>query len=100
MKKKETGFEYEAAIYKTNKDVQKKTGILANVKLIINDSLVISDIIIRETKKGKEPGVFFPQRAYKDAKGDTQYKGIAFPITTECREEIVEAVLEAYEETD
>lgn len=100
MKKKETGFDYEAAIFKTNKDVQKKTGILANVKVIINESLVISDIIIRETKKGKEPAVFFPQRAYKDAKGDTQYKGIAFPITSQCREEMVEAILEAYEEAE
>lgn len=97
--KKTTNFEYEVSIYKTKKDVQKKTGILANVSLTINDSIAIRDIVIKEGKK-KEPWVLFPSRSYKDAKGDTQYKNIVFPITAEAREEIVEAVLEAFEEAE
>ena len=96
--KKTTNFDYEVTIYKTSKDVQKKYGILANVSVTINESLAINDIVIKNGKKG-EPWVVFPSRAYKDAKGNTAYKNIVFPVNAEAREEIVEAILDAYEET-
>lgn len=97
--KKETGFEYEVKIFPANKNVTKKTGILANASVTINESLVISDIVIRESKKkDAEAYVIFPSRSYKDKDGETQYKNIVFPCTSEARQEIVEAILEAYEE--
>lgn len=97
--KKQAIFDYEVKIYPVNKNVTKKTGILANVSVTINDSLVIGDIVIRESKK-KDAGayVLFPSRSYKDADGEMQYKNIAFPCTSEARKEIVEAILEAYED--
>lgn len=96
--KKETGFEYEVKIYPASKTVTKKTGILANVSVTINDSLVIGDIVIRESKKDGNAYVLFPSRGYKDADGKQQYKNIVFPCTSEAREEIVEAILEAFED--
>lgn len=97
--KKETGFDYEVKIYLANKNVTKKTGILANVSVTINDSLVIGDITVRESKKKNErPYILFPSRPYKNADGETQYKNIVFPCTSEARQEIVEAILEAYDE--
>lgn len=99
--KKEIGFEYEVKIYPANKNVTKKTGILANASVTINESLVIGDITIRESKKKNESAyVLFPSRSYKDADGETQYKNIVFPCTSEARKEIVEAILEAYEEAE
>lgn len=98
---RETEFDYEVKIYPVNKNVKKKTGILANASVTINESLVIGDIVIRESKKKDEDAyVLFPSRAYKDKDGETQYKNIVFPCTSEARQEIVEAILEAYEEAE
>lgn len=99
--KKETGLEYEVKIYPVNKNVTKKTGILANARVTINESLVIGDIVLRESKKKNESAyVLFPSRSYKDKDGETQFKNIVFPCTSEARQEIVEAIFEAYEEAE
>lgn len=98
---RETNFDYEVKIYPANKNVTKKTGILANASVTINDSLVIGDIVIRESKKkNSDAFVSFPSRSYKDKDGETQYKNIVFPCTAEARQEIVEAILEAYEDAE
>lgn len=98
---KETGFEYEVKIFPANKNVTKKTGILANASVTINDSLVIGDIVVRENKKKDgDAYVLFPSRSYKGKDGEIQYKNIVFPCTSEARQEIVEAILEAYEEAE
>ena len=98
--KKTTNFDYEVTIYQTPKDVQKKYGILANVSVTINESLAVNDLVIKNGKKKGEAWVVFPSRSYKDAKGNTQYKNVVFPITEEARKEIVEVVLKAYEEAE
>ena len=68
------------------------------MSITLNDVLAVNDIVIKNGKKN-EPWIVFPSRAYKDAKGNTQYKNVVFPVTAEAREEIVEAILEVYEET-
>lgn len=74
-----------------------KNGLLAMVSVTINGEYAIRSIQIRETLKGKNKGdiyVSFPQ--YKGS--DDEWYNIFLPITAEAREELINAILEAYEE--
>ena len=62
--------------------------------VVIEEAIVLNDIAIVEGKNGLFASM--PQRSYtKD--GETKYTSIYNPITKEAREELLSAVLGAYE---
>ena len=69
--------------------VEDGNGILANVSVTFGGVFVVTGIKIIEGKKGAF--VSMPQYKYKG-----EWKDSCFPITGEFREELSEAVLEAY----
>ena len=73
--------------------VEDGNGILANVRVTFGGVFVVTGLKIIEGKKGAF--VSMPQYKYKG-----EWKDSCFPITGEFREELSEAVLEAYEETE
>ena len=75
----------------------KKNGLLAMVSVTINNEYAIRSIQVREALKGKNKGdiyVSFPQ--YKGS--DDEWYNIFLPITAEARTELINDILEAYEE--
>ena len=78
----------EARVYPlSNKDSKLK----AFASITIDDAVCITGIRIIEGKTG----VFMSMPQNKD--NDDEYHDIAFPITKEAREEIQDAVLDAYD---
>lgn len=73
--------------------VEDGNGILANVSVTFGGVFVVTGIKVIDGKKGAF--VSMPQYKYKG-----EWKDSCFPITGEFREELSEAVLEAYEETE
>lgn len=92
-------FDYEIRIYKADPKVTKSYGILANATVTLNDAIAITGIVIRENrkKKGDDPWVSFPSKTY-EKDGETQYKDYVFPVSKEAREEIITAILDAYDD--
>ena len=70
----------------------KKSNLLANVQIELNDEFVVTGLKVLDSKKGEF--VVFPSEKWKD----DEYHDIAFPITKEAREMICNAVLDAYHE--
>lgn len=70
----------------------KKSNLLANVQIELNDEFVVTGLKVLDSKNGEF--VVFPSEKWKDDK----YHDIAFPITKEAREMICDAVLDAYHE--
>ena len=68
----------------------KKSNLLANVQIELNDEFVVTGLKVLDGKKGEF--VVFPSEKWKD----DEYHDIAFPITKEAREMICDAVLDAY----
>ena len=64
-------------------------GILANVSVTFGDVFVVTGIKVIDGKKGAF--VSMPQYKYKG-----EWKDSCYPITADFREELCEAVLEAY----
>ena len=76
----------------------KDNPTVAFVNVTILDKLVLKGIRVVDGRKGLFTA--FPQTKRKAKKGGTEeYCDIFFPITKEFREELVEAILEAYEKT-
>ena len=73
--------------------IEDGKGILANVSVTFGGVFVVTGLKIIEGKKGAF--VSMPQYKYKG-----EWKDSCFPITADFREELSEAVLEAYEETE
>ena len=69
--------------------VEDGNGILANVSVTFGGVFVVTGLKIIDGKKGAF--VSMPQYKYKG-----EWKDSCFPITAEFREELSEAVLEAY----
>ena len=69
--------------------VEDGNGILANVSVTFGGVFVVTGIKVIDGKKGAF--VSMPQYKYKG-----EWKDSCFPITGEFREELSEAVLEAY----
>ena len=70
----------------------KKSNLLANVQIELNDEFVVTGLKVLDSKNGEF--VVFPSEKWKDE----EYHDIAFPITKEAREMICDAVLDAYHE--
>lgn len=70
----------------------KKSNLLANVQIELNDEFVVTGLKVLDGKNGEF--VVFPSEKWKDG----EYHDIAFPITKDAREMICDAVLEAYQE--
>ena len=68
----------------------KKSNLLANVQIELNDEFVVTGLKVLDSKNGEF--VVFPSEKWKD----DEYHDIAFPITKEAREMICDAVLDAY----
>lgn len=66
----------------------------AYAAIIINDSMEFDGLTVMEGKEGLF--VTMPQRQYED-KGNIKYSYIYFPFSKKAREEIIGAVLDAYE---
>ena len=76
----------------------KDNPTVAFVNITILDKLVLKGIRIVDGCKGLF--IAFPQSKRKGKKGkDDEYFDIFFPITKEFREELTEAILEAYDKT-
>lgn len=72
---------------------------VAFVNVTILDKLVLKGIRVVDGSKGLF--IAFPQSKRKAKKGKKdEYFDIFFPITKEFREELTEAILEAYEKTE
>lgn len=87
--------EIKVGLVKSNK--AQKNGLLAMVSVTINNEYAIRSIQVRKALKGKNKGdiyVAFPQ--YKGS--DDEWYNIFLPITAEAREELINAIIEAYEE--
>ena len=71
---------------------------VAFVNVTILDKLVLKGIRVVDGRKGLF--IAFPQTKRKAKKGgEDEYFDIFFPITKEFREELTEAILEAYDKT-
>ena len=70
----------------------KKSNLLANVQIELNDEFVVTGLKVLDGKNGEF--VVFPSEQWKDE----EYHDIAFPITKEAREMICNVVLDAYNE--
>lgn len=66
----------------------------AYASVVIEDAIVLNDIAVVEGKNGLFASM--PQRSYESG-GETKYTNIYNPITKEARDELVGAVLGAYE---
>ena len=71
--------------------IEDGNGILANVNVTFGGAFVVTGIKVIDGKKGAF--VSMPQYKYKG-----EWKDSCFPITADFREELSEAVLEAYED--
>ena len=72
----------------------KESARKAYCSVVIDDAIVLNDMVVVEGSKGLF--VSMPQRSY-EKDGETKYSNIYNPITKEAREEILNAVLGAYE---
>ena len=70
----------------------KKSNLLANVQIELNDEFVVTGLKVLDSKNGEF--VVFPSEKWKD----DEYHDIAVPITKEAREMNCDAVLDAYHE--
>ena len=76
----------------------KDNPTVAFVNVTILDKLILKSIRVVDGRKGLF--IAFPQTKRKGKKGgEDEYFDIFFPITKEFREELTEAILEAYEKT-
>jgi len=71
--------------------LNKNDGLKGVADLTFDKSFVVKGIFIREGDKG--PFISFPR-----SKIGNEYKQNCFPITAECREQIIESVLDAYQQ--
>ncbi len=69
---------------------------LATASITIDDAFVVRNLSLMNGSKGMF--VNMPQQKGVDDKGNTKYYDIAFPLTTELRTAISEAVIRAYKE--
>lgn len=67
----------------------------AYASVVIEDGIALNDLAVVEGKNGLF--VSMPQRQYTDESGATKYTNIYNPITKEARDELMSAVLGAYE---
>ena len=72
--------------------IEDGKGILANVSVTLGGVFVVSGLKVIDGKKG----AFVSMPQYKSKDGE--WKDSCFPITAEFREELSDAVLEAYED--
>lgn len=63
------------------------------VNVVFNDCFKVSNIAVVE---GKEGNMFISMPRYATSKGDEDYKDVCNPITKEFREELYDAIMEAY----
>ena len=66
----------------------------AYASVVIEDAIVLNDIVVVEGKNGLFASM--PQRQYTEG-GETKYANIFNPITKEARDDLVGAILAAYE---
>lgn len=71
--------------------IRPEDSIKANVSVNINNAFAVTGIKVIEGSKG----LFVSMPSYKSANG---YKDICFPVTSDCRKQLNEAVLSAYEQ--
>lgn len=71
------------------------TNVKAYASATIGGSFVITGIRVCNGKNGLFAQM--PQRSYTDKNGDTKYRETFYPITAEARENLNEAVVNAYE---
>ena len=64
------------------------------VNLVFNRCFKVNNITVVE---GKEGNTFISMLRYVTSKGDEDYKDVCNPITKEFREELYDAIMEAYE---
>lgn len=84
--------EIKAKVFKRDSNIAPTIKAMASIT--IDDMIVIRDIKVIEGKNG----LFFAMPSKKMSDGT--YKDIAFPITKETRQQISEAILNAYNTTD
>lgn len=79
---------------KQNKSKSKKGKFVAYCSLTLDKVFVVKNIKLWESKKG-DISVIFPS-----VERDGEYQSIAFPITKKFREEIVEKIIDIYNDDE
>lgn len=75
----------------------KKYGLLANASITIAEMFAVRDIKICVAKKGKRKGEIYVQFPSAFNKRDEEWYNVFFPVTKEARENLVNAIIEEYE---
>lgn len=75
----------------------KKYGLLANASITIAEMFAVRDVKICVAKKGKHKGEIYVQFPSALNKRDEEWYNVFFPITKEARENLVNAIIEEYE---
>lgn len=70
--------------------------VKAFASVVIDDAVVIHDIAVIETEKGRH--ISMPRSLWKNKDGEERQKDICHPISSSARKELEEAVLQAYDE--
>lgn len=82
---------------KVNKLEKENWSTKAFVSVVFEESLKVTDITIRETKKGE---IFVAMPGYKTSKmdehGNPIYKNYFYPTTAEFRKELHDNIIKAY----
>ena len=72
------------------------TSVKAYASVNLDDQFIIKDIAVMDGKNGLFARM--PYRTYQDKNGQTQFSDTAYPLTTEARTALNDAVLEAYDQ--
>lgn len=75
----------------------KKYGLLANASITIAEMFAVRDIKVCVSKKGKHKGEIYVQFPSAFNKRDEEWYNVFFPVTKEARENLVNAIIEEYE---
>lgn len=77
-------------------DYAGSSNILATASANIGKAFAVHGIKVMDSKKGIF--VSMPQNSYTNAEGETKYREVFHPISSEARQELYDAVMNAYEE--
>ena len=77
-------------------DYAGSSNILATASANIGKAFAVHGIKVMDSKK--RIFVSMPQSSYTNAEGETKYREVFHPISSEARQELYDAVMNAYEE--
>lgn len=76
-------------------NAKRRGPVLAYANVVLNDSFIVRGITLLETKKGRF--VSMPSRRLRN-EDKPRYRDLCHPLNSEVRQEITEAIFNAYDE--